>query len=394
MNRLSPEPRWPRSADHPALDAGGPPAAAEGILHRHLDLHRLQSVRGRVQGVERHSRATASTCSASSYDNTGALGASTWRHVAFIERQRRARPGTRSTWVCRAFGRPGDTAAPEERTEFRWLMSSDVCKHCTNAGCLDVCPTGALIRTEFGTVVVQDDICNGCGYCVPACPFGVIDRRDQRVRRTKQRRASPRSARSATTGSARRDTGLREGLSDPVDPVRRPRGAARSRARDAGRDAARAGRHGRPALRATIRTMASAAPARSSCCSTSPRCTACRRIRWSPRRPALDDAPCRGCRRRPAGCRRRRLPRPPPMTRRRPRPPTSHQPSYRARPRTQRTQPPPPTSHPTQPSPPHLAPHRCTSHPACTVRRRRIWCEDDRWVLDSTPSRDGERADR
>jgi len=60
----------------------------------------------------------------------------------------------------------------------RWLMSSDVCKHCTHAACLDVCPTGALFRTEFGTVVVQEDICNGCGYCVPACPFGVLDRRE------------------------------------------------------------------------------------------------------------------------------------------------------------------------------------------------------------------------
>jgi formate dehydrogenase iron-sulfur subunit len=57
-------------------------------------------------------------------------------------------------------------------------MESDVCKHCTHAGCLDVCPTGSLFRTEFGTVVVQEDICNGCGYCVPACPFGVLDKRD------------------------------------------------------------------------------------------------------------------------------------------------------------------------------------------------------------------------
>jgi formate dehydrogenase iron-sulfur subunit len=57
-------------------------------------------------------------------------------------------------------------------------MSSDVCKHCTHAACLDVCPTGALFRTEFGTVVVQDDVCNGCGYCVPACPYGVIGRRE------------------------------------------------------------------------------------------------------------------------------------------------------------------------------------------------------------------------
>jgi formate dehydrogenase iron-sulfur subunit len=61
----------------------------------------------------------------------------------------------------------------------RWLMSSDVCKHCTESACLDVCPTGALFRTEFGTVVVQDDVCNGCGYCIPACPFGVIARREE-----------------------------------------------------------------------------------------------------------------------------------------------------------------------------------------------------------------------
>jgi formate dehydrogenase iron-sulfur subunit len=75
------------------------------------------------------------------------------------------------------FDRPGDGTGAETRTDFRWLMESDVCKHCTEAGCLDVCPTGALFRTEFGTVVVQQDICNGCGYCVSACPYGVIDRR-------------------------------------------------------------------------------------------------------------------------------------------------------------------------------------------------------------------------
>ncbi|MGH2856337.1 MAG: 4Fe-4S dicluster domain-containing protein [Solirubrobacteraceae bacterium] len=96
-----------------------------------------------------------------SYDNTGALGADTWRHVAFIEQP--GEPGTRE----------GDD------DQFRWLMSSDVCKHCTEAACLDVCPTGALLRTEFGTVVVQEDVCNGCGYCIPACPFGVIDQRER-----------------------------------------------------------------------------------------------------------------------------------------------------------------------------------------------------------------------
>jgi formate dehydrogenase iron-sulfur subunit len=98
---------------------------------------------------------------ANSYDNTGGLGANTWRHVAFIEQDRPLRVGD---------GEDGDP--------FRWLMSSDVCKHCTHSACLDVCPTGAIIRTELGTVVVQEDVCNGCGYCVPACPFGVLDKRE------------------------------------------------------------------------------------------------------------------------------------------------------------------------------------------------------------------------
>jgi formate dehydrogenase iron-sulfur subunit len=97
-----------------------------------------------------------------SYDNTGALGADTWRHVAFVEQSVAARAGHA--------GSDGDV---------RWLMSSDVCKHCTHAGCLDACPTGAIFRTEFGTVVIQEDVCNGCGYCVIACPFGVIGQRER-----------------------------------------------------------------------------------------------------------------------------------------------------------------------------------------------------------------------
>jgi formate dehydrogenase iron-sulfur subunit len=96
-----------------------------------------------------------------SYDNTSALGANSWRHVAFIEQREPLRANDNG----------------EKEDALRWLMSSDVCKHCTHAACLDVCPTGALFRTEFGTVVVQEDVCNGCGYCVPACPFGVIDKR-------------------------------------------------------------------------------------------------------------------------------------------------------------------------------------------------------------------------
>jgi formate dehydrogenase iron-sulfur subunit len=102
-----------------------------------------------------------------SYDNTGRLDANTWRHVAFVEQQKPLRVST-----------DGETAAISGDEEFRWLMSSDVCKHCTHSACLDVCPTGAIMRTELGTVVVQEDVCNGCGYCVPACPFGVLDKRE------------------------------------------------------------------------------------------------------------------------------------------------------------------------------------------------------------------------
>ncbi len=154
-----------------------------------------------------------------SYDNTGGLTANSWRHVAFIEQP--VTNGRHSTDAGPAATARADVAAARTgqdtgtapgvepavdalaaagtagpqflgmpmsdlpgrtidapRTDFRWLMMSNVCKHCTHAGCLDVCPTGALFRTEFGTVVVQEDICNGCGYCVPACPYGVIDRRE------------------------------------------------------------------------------------------------------------------------------------------------------------------------------------------------------------------------
>jgi formate dehydrogenase iron-sulfur subunit len=93
-----------------------------------------------------------------SYDNTGALGHSTWRHVKFIENG--AIPGL-----------GGNAPAA-----ISWEFSSDVCKHCANAGCLEACPTGAIVRTEFGGVYIQPDVCNGCAYCVVTCPFGVVER--------------------------------------------------------------------------------------------------------------------------------------------------------------------------------------------------------------------------
>jgi formate dehydrogenase iron-sulfur subunit len=159
-----------------------------------------------------------------SYDHTGELTASTWRHVRFVEQlepsplQRReaeealargkggAIPQIPATALADAGGGVSDEEIPDlvdwanERNGegdagaqgdpqaggvdvaaavadmSRWIFMSDVCKHCTNAGCMDACPTGALIRTEFETVVLQADVCNGCGYCIPSCPFGVVDR--------------------------------------------------------------------------------------------------------------------------------------------------------------------------------------------------------------------------
>jgi len=111
-----------------------------------------------------------------SYDHTGELNARTWRHVRFLE----LAEGSPQPIDFAADGVDLVAAAEEYQQPFAgfgdWVFMSDVCKHCTNAGCLDACPTGALIRTEFDTVVLQPDVCNGCGYCIPACPFGVVDR--------------------------------------------------------------------------------------------------------------------------------------------------------------------------------------------------------------------------
>ena len=91
------------------------------------------------------------TLSGDSYDNTRRLDGIHWRHVKFIEQ------------------------FTDTRQDGRWLLMSDVCKHCVQAPCLEVCPTGAITRTEFDTVVIQSDACNGCRDCISACPFGVIE---------------------------------------------------------------------------------------------------------------------------------------------------------------------------------------------------------------------------
>jgi len=89
------------------------------------------------------------------FDNTGQLDAQNWRHVEFIDRV------------------PDQTMTAGQGKA--WLMMSDVCKHCTHASCLEVCPTNAIIRTEFDSVFIQPDVCNGCRDCIAACPYGVIE---------------------------------------------------------------------------------------------------------------------------------------------------------------------------------------------------------------------------
>jgi formate dehydrogenase iron-sulfur subunit len=89
-----------------------------------------------------------------SFDNTGQMDAENWRHVKFID------------LVEEAPLLQGNGTA--------WLLMSDVCKHCTHASCMEVCPTNAIVRTEYDTVFIQPDVCNGCRNCISACPYAAI----------------------------------------------------------------------------------------------------------------------------------------------------------------------------------------------------------------------------
>ena len=138
-----------------------------------------------------------------SHDNTKELSATSWRHVKFIEQfegtgvsgagerkppeyvesgasdksRRVALPLSPDSTYSGGL-RPPAPLAPDlaPLTPGRWLMMSDVCKHCDTAPCQQACPTGAIVYNEFANVYIQPDICNGCTYCVAACPFGVITR--------------------------------------------------------------------------------------------------------------------------------------------------------------------------------------------------------------------------
>lgn len=79
------------------------------------------------------------------YENPPSLSGSTWIKVEFKER-------------------PGE-----------WLFRAHTCMHCTDASCERVCPTGAISH-QGEAVIIDQDWCIGCGYCVQACPFHVPGR--------------------------------------------------------------------------------------------------------------------------------------------------------------------------------------------------------------------------
>jgi len=81
------------------------------------------------------------------YENPTRLSSQTWQRVRFVEQ--------------------------ESNGAVEWLFMPDTCKHCTEASCMEVCPSGAIKRTEVGSVFFDGEICIGCRYCVQACPFHV-----------------------------------------------------------------------------------------------------------------------------------------------------------------------------------------------------------------------------
>jgi formate dehydrogenase beta subunit len=66
------------------------------------------------------------------------------------------------------------TELPTKNGEMRWLFRKDNCMHCTDPACQRACPVpGCIFKTAEGAIVIDQEKCIGCEYCVNVCPFEI-----------------------------------------------------------------------------------------------------------------------------------------------------------------------------------------------------------------------------
>ncbi|MBP1759452.1 MAG: (4Fe-4S)-binding protein [Firmicutes bacterium] len=74
---------------------------------------------------------------------------------------------TPKTWTYTTF------TEKYEYPKMNWYIRKAQCFHCAEPACLKSCSSNAISKTDSGYVVIEQELCIGCGYCVDNCPFGV-----------------------------------------------------------------------------------------------------------------------------------------------------------------------------------------------------------------------------